>query len=746
MLVWRAILSFLVLLLALQARATSAPENYEDEIPMQVVDAIEALKSMPELTAEKFVPVKKSPFAQLKSSPTAGPKSTSIGFAKIDEPGGVVTLPVNNALACPGFYILTIGDGPDSGFLRGSYGAELLLREPGSRLLNGGLNFGGMLDGSAPGYAAFTIANDANENQRVDINLTGYRALSGNPNIRVRVVLERRQPNPTLIVSESVTVGVNAAYQRSVVVSPGFYVASVEPIDQLAGGGDGFFSMSVLSGFTNRPGGGFQGGVVFGGYHDPSLGNTSGFAGFCIADAHAVQVRTEGRPTRGPSGAGDMRIVVSNNSGQIFFANPTSVSPPVVDDHGNSCATASGVTSNGVFSGTINPASDADFFRFTVAASGTVTLQSTSSATLDPFGTLLDSNCNVITQDDDGAGSLNFRIQRSLNAGTYFLAVQSFGQSSTGAYSVSVSSPTGGGGDAGDSCQTAQAISYPSTVAGSISPASDLDFFRFTVPSTQTVTISASSNFDSFGQLRDQNCLLIAEDDDSNGNLNFRIVRTLSAGSYFLRVSSFAGGSSGNYTVSLSGVASGTNATIRVVNRLVESVRVLANGALLGTVTNGSTANLAYSGSSSVQISWELIRRTTSQGSPVGDTMGGLFAQTTVGSGQILEYTIDNVVASTPYFTPWVSNQTSSTLLMGVNMGLASENRCNCTVAGNLQNVVLGYYRAFSNSNVRAYRSNSNYTGPYIYWGTDSSGVTTPIPNLMESGSGVVRLNANTAP
>ena len=67
------------------------------------------------------------------------------------------------------------------------------------------------------------------------------------------------------------------------------------------------------------------------------------------------------------------------------------------------------------------------------------------------------------------------------------------------------------------------------------------------------------------------------------------------------------------------------------------------------------------------------------------------------------------------YFYPIIDNNTSTGLLMGVNMGLPSENKCNCVVnAGN--ETAIGYYKLFGNTNVQAFQDDSNYTGSFIFW------------------------------
>src|SRR5690606_28561496 len=89
-------------------------------------------------------------------------------------------------------------------------------------------------------------------------------------------------------------------------------------------------------------------------------------------------------------------------------------------------------------------------------------------------------------------------------------------------------------------------------------------------------------------------------------------------------------------------------------------------------------------------------------------------------------------------FRPTIVNSTATTLLMGVNEGLQSQNRCNCTVAAGSSGTSIGYYRLFSNSNVRAYNNGSGYTGGYIYWENFASSV--------DGSTGDVTLRATSSP
>ena len=76
-----------------------------------------------------------------------------------------------------------------------------------------------------------------------------------------------------------------------------------------------------------------------------------------------------------------------------------------------------------------------------------------------------------------------------------------------------------------------------------------LDFFSLDVDGGQ-VTIDLTGTYDTFIQLFDDTCQLIAQDDDGGDGLNSRLVQELPGGTYFVGVSSFGVGQAGAFTLS----------------------------------------------------------------------------------------------------------------------------------------------------------------------------------------------------
>ncbi len=217
---------------------------------------------------------------------------------------------------CPsGYFSALVDDGAGTGLVPGLFGVEVLLDEPGTRVLAGGLNFGGLFDLSQVGFAGFNIANPEGELQRLNLSLTGSPANSTNGSIPVQIRIARRTATSRTTVFETTqTISLAAAYTASIDLPPAFYEATVGPTSGSAGGApEGQFFFSLTTRFIDRPGGGFQGGAVVGGYHAAHpFGGVSGFAGFCLATPHTTTIRVLSQPSYGPEGARDLRLRIQD--------------------------------------------------------------------------------------------------------------------------------------------------------------------------------------------------------------------------------------------------------------------------------------------------------------------------------------------------------------------------------------------------------------------------------------------------
>ncbi len=134
-------------------------------------------------------------------------------------------------------------------------------------------------------------------------------------------------------------------------------------------------------------------------------------------------------------------LVVSNNDADENPYNVTltgvGTSTSSGDDHGDSTLTATRVAVPSSTAGSLGSDNDRDVFQFTLAQTATVIIRTTGS--VDTFGTLVNATGRVMAEQDDYGSDLNFRIRRSLSAGTYFIAVEGYEGTERGAYRLEIS-------------------------------------------------------------------------------------------------------------------------------------------------------------------------------------------------------------------------------------------------------------------------------------------------------------------
>ena len=186
---------------------------------------------------------------------------------------------------------------------------------------------------------------------------------------------------------------------------------------------------------------------------------------------------------------------------------------------------------NGSSSDSIDSGGEEDVYRIAVTGSGTLTVQSTGST--DTYGELLSSTGSVLTSDNNGGQSSNFRLAYRVTAGTYYVRVRHNNQTTgTGSYTVrntfgharplnfeEYSLPQNGG-----------------SISDSISPAGDEDLFRIYVLGSGTLTLYSSGSTDTYGELLSLTGSVLASDNNGGQSNNFRLSQSVNSGIYLLRV------------------------------------------------------------------------------------------------------------------------------------------------------------------------------------------------------------------
>ena len=199
--------------------------------------------------------------------------------------------------------------------------------------------------------------------------------------------------------------------------------------------------------------------------------------------------------------------------------------------------------------GTIDEAmTDLDYFRIDVPRDGTdVTVRSAGST--DTAGRLLDSELMEVAAEDGGDG--NFRIETTLDAGTYYLEVMG----EAGRYRViaSGSDPDCAcaeeammGMDHGGTAETSTLMPIGPPLTGEIADADDVDVFRIDLAGNASVTFAAAGPTDTMAVLKNGAGEELASADGGGPAMNFGITEELAPGVYYLEVS----GAAGSYAVS----------------------------------------------------------------------------------------------------------------------------------------------------------------------------------------------------
>ncbi len=168
--------------------------------------------------------------------------------------------------------------------------------------------------------------------------------------------------------------------------------------------------------------------------------------------------------------------------------------------------------------------------------------------------------------------------------------------------------------------------------------------------------------------------------------------------------------------------------TLVISNYLIDPVDVAVSGPGGGVLfVPPSTQTTMVVRVSTLSVSFNMQKPTTASGTPIGDDMAGIYADMPNPPATVY-VDVTNLIGTQYYFSPLITNSSAAPLLMAVNWGLVAENRCNCTAPANGINVNIGYYRLFSNTEVRGYGARSGYgVGSYAFWRYSdfSSGVAT---------------------
>lgn len=225
-----------------------------------------------------------------------------------------------------------------------------------------------------------------------------------------------------------------------------------------------------------------------------------------------------------------------------FTAGDGAGSGGPASDHGNTRAEAAPVGVNTRTSAALERAGDVDYFRVEIThQAGSLVVETTG--TTDTFGYVGGASGGWLAQNDDGGTESNFRITRDVMAGTYYVVVVGYNRTEIGAYTLAVrftGSGGGGGGEGpaehGNSRAQATRVAVDTNTTGALERAGDIDYFRVEVPAAGQLRVATSGDTDTFGYFGGADGRWLSQNDDNGTDVNFRIVRQVPAGTYYVAV------------------------------------------------------------------------------------------------------------------------------------------------------------------------------------------------------------------
>ena len=315
-----------------------------------------------------------------------------------------------------------------------------------------------------------------------------------------------------------------------------------------------------------------------------------------------------------------------------------------------------------------------DYFKLTLASDQSLAIY--TSGTTDTTGRLYDSDFVLLATNEDSG---NFRIDRPLVPGTYFIRVSGNTATVSGAYTLNVT---------GASVTTATV--NPETAPGYTLTAGVSDYFKLTLASAQNLAIYTSGMTDTTGTLYNDSGALLAMAESGGDMSNFRIDRPLAADTYFIRVSGNTATVSGAYTLNITG-ASVTTVMLDAMN----------TGTAMGT--------LAAGGSDYFQLTLTSNRGVVIYTSGMVNTTGSLYNSygvllaTDENSGDGNNFRIELPLAPGTYFIE----------VKGADMSAAGAYTLNITVADMATKLTLP---SMEGATETSSRTPSRATGTDYFW------------------------------
>jgi hypothetical protein len=172
---------------------------------------------------------------------------------------------------------------------------------------------------------------------------------------------------------------------------------------------------------------------------------------------------------------------------------------------------------------------------------------------------------------------------------------------------------------------------------------------------------------------------------------------------------------------------------VHVRNALTQPVRLRVNGFGQDNLAGGETADFPVNGFP-VRIEWTIVKRTRSDGRPIGDTIRG--AATVSADGDEGSLTITSSSGSVPCFNLVINNFTEDTCSVVVNEGWPIQNDPRAEIRPGMTDLNFGYYQLSELSNVTIHCGDRTW-----FWGVTPANHGRPLGGGDEESGRMVLNN-----
>ncbi|MFL5318060.1 MAG: hypothetical protein ACJ790_00290 [Myxococcaceae bacterium] len=320
------------------------------------------------------------------------------------------------------------------------------------------------------------------------------------------------------------------------------------------------------------------------------VGCTSTLTGLCVLSVKDSSGVVLGSSTYGTStqvlfkatAAGTVTAEASSYSSSYTGAYQLSVTDMGADDHGDTPATATGITAGAAATaGNIQYGGDKDVFAFTAAANHIYHFTCTTSASDLCVLTVRDSAGTTVTTTSYSTSSTATFIATS--AQVYSVETRGYSSSYTGTYSMQLFDD--GVDDHGNTAATGTTITPGAgALNGNIQISGDKDDFVFTATAGRiyNFTCNTSASYICYLVARDPNGTTVAS--TSYGTSTTAVFKATLSGTYSVEVASYYSGYTGAYTVSLTETTDDYGDTYTTAGNLSVGVPLTGNLEISGDV------------------------------------------------------------------------------------------------------------------------------------------------------------------